>query len=45
MGTWMAVTETRPDGLYYATKYDSRLNMLTNEKGYVAQNYVKVHPA
>lgn len=42
-GTWFAVTETRPDGWFYASKFDSRLNTLTNEKGYVAQNYVQVH--
>lgn len=42
-GTWLAVTETRSDGWYYATKFDNRLNMLTNEMGYVAQNYVQVH--
>ncbi|KAG2237074.1 hypothetical protein INT48_001842 [Thamnidium elegans] len=40
-GTWLAVTETRPDGWFYATKFDSRLNTLTNEKGYVAQNYIQ----
>ncbi|KAI9270088.1 hypothetical protein EDC94DRAFT_337763 [Helicostylum pulchrum] len=42
-GTWFAVTETRPDGWFYATKFDSRLNTLTNETGYVAQNYVQIH--
>ncbi|CAO3655461.1 unnamed protein product [Mucor hiemalis] len=42
-GTWLAVTETRSDGWYYATKYDARLNTLSNEMGYVAQNYVQVH--
>lgn len=42
-GTWLAVTEIRPDGWYYATKFDTRLNALTNEMGYVAQNYVQAH--
>ncbi|KAI9341308.1 hypothetical protein BD770DRAFT_399093 [Pilaira anomala] len=42
-GTWLAVTEIGPDGWFYATKFDSRLNTLTNEKGYVAKGYVQVH--
>ncbi|KAF1796845.1 hypothetical protein FB192DRAFT_1292287 [Mucor lusitanicus] len=42
-GTWLAVTEARTDGWYYAAKFDSRMNSLTNEKGYVAQHVVQVY--
>ncbi|CAO0792851.1 unnamed protein product [Mucor circinelloides] len=42
-GTWLAVTEARTDGWYYAVKFDSGMNSLTNEKGYVAQNVVQVY--
>ncbi|GAN06689.1 hypothetical protein MAM1_0133d06177 [Mucor ambiguus] len=42
-GTWLAVTEARTDGWYFAVKFDSRMNSLTNEKGYVAQHVVQVY--
>ncbi|KAI9480804.1 MAG: hypothetical protein EXX96DRAFT_481550 [Benjaminiella poitrasii] len=42
-GTWLAVTEARADGWYYAVKFDSRINSLTNEQGYVPQNMVQVY--
>ncbi|KAI8366601.1 hypothetical protein BD560DRAFT_400782 [Blakeslea trispora] len=42
-GTWLAVTEVQDNGWYFAAKFDSRANCLTNEKGYVAQNYVQVY--
>ncbi|KAI8887539.1 hypothetical protein K501DRAFT_242404 [Backusella circina FSU 941] len=41
-GTLFGIVETRADGWYYAIKYDSRLNGFTNEKGYVAQNYMQI---
>jgi hypothetical protein len=41
-GTLFGIVEARADGWYYAIKYDSRLNGFTNEKGYVAHNYVQI---
>ncbi|OBZ87041.1 hypothetical protein A0J61_04900 [Choanephora cucurbitarum] len=42
-GTWLAVTEVQDNGWYFAAKFDPRANCLTNETGYVAQNYVQVY--
>ncbi|KAI7904994.1 uncharacterized protein BX663DRAFT_450382 [Cokeromyces recurvatus] len=42
-GTWLAVTEARVDGWYFAVKFNPRINHLTNEQGYVAQNMVQVY--
>ncbi|KAI8993443.1 hypothetical protein BDB01DRAFT_776345 [Pilobolus umbonatus] len=42
-GTWLAVLSTRPDGWYYAKKFDSRLNTMSNEQGFVSPNYVQAY--